>query len=144
MIGRASWVILGVMATTAAMGAAMVLPLLGAHKQALEEQPRVQALVETVVKGELATLRRHGNYSAIPFGSSDPGITLGTTERSAIVDYAIEARPISDDRIRIQAWPRPNALKDGHAAAVSYYVDLSANGKIAGQGWVGQDDNDDE
>ncbi|MFZ1991359.1 MAG: hypothetical protein WAW96_16490 [Alphaproteobacteria bacterium] len=144
MIGRTSWVIVGVMATTAAMGAAMVLPLLGAHRQAIEEQPRVQSLVETVVKGELETFNRHGGFSAIPFGSSDPGIVLGTTDRAAIADYAVEARPISDDRFRVQAWPRPNALKHGRAAAVSYYVDLSANGKIVDQGWVGQDDNDDE
>jgi len=142
MIGRTSWVVLGVVATTAAIGAAMVLPMLGAHEQALEEQPRVQSLVETVAKGELETLNRGGSYKAITFGSSDLSSALSALDHGAIADYAVEARLISDDRFRVQAWPRPTALKHGHAAAISYYVDLSADGKILDQGWVGQDGDD--
>jgi hypothetical protein len=142
MIGRASWIILGVMATTTAMGAAMVLPMIGAHRQALAEQPRVQSLVDTVVSGEIAALTKHGGYQKIPFGASDPDIALNAEGRAAIIDYAIEARQITEDRFRVQAWPRPKALDHGSAAAVSYFVDLSTSGKILDQGWVGKDDTD--
>lgn len=141
MIGRIGWITLGVMATTAAMGAAMVLPMIGAHRQALAEQPRVQQLVDTVVSGEVATLLAHGDFQAITFGASDAGLALDGEERAAIADYAVEARQISKNRFRVQAWPRPDALKHGRAAAVSYFVDLSAEGKIIDQGWAGQDDS---
>lgn len=144
MIGRTGWIILGIIGTVAALGAAMLLPMLGAHQQALEEQPRVQSLVESVANGELGALTRHGGYSPIGFGSNALGFALGPEDSAAIADYAVEARQISDDRFRIQAWPRPSALKHGHAAAISYFVDLSANGKILDQGWVGQDDDSDE
>lgn len=140
MIGRASWIIIGVMAATAAMGAAMVLPMIGAHRQALAEQPRVQSLVDTVVGGEIKALTIHGSFQAIPFGTNDPEIALDTASRASIADYAIEARHVSKNRFRVQAWPRPNALERGHAAAISYFVDLSASGDILDQGWVGQED----
>jgi hypothetical protein len=144
MIGRVGLVILGVLAATATLGAAMVLPVLGAHQQALKEQPRVQSLVETVVAGEIAARGTHGGYHLIPFGSSDPGIALGTNDRAAIADYAVEARQVSDDRFRIQAWPRPSALDRGRAAAVSYFVELSSDGKVLAQGWAGKDGDSDE
>ena len=140
MLGRVSWVIIGIMATTTAMGAAMVLPMIGAHRQALAEQPRVQSLVETVVAGEVEALGTHGVYKKISFGANDPGIALNVQNRLAIRDYAIEARQIADDKFRIQAWPRPKALAHGHAAAISYFVDLSASGKVLNRGWVGQDE----
>ncbi len=140
MIGRTSWILIGVMATTTAMGAAMVLPMIGAHRQALAEQPRVQSLVDTVVSSEIKALTVHGNYRKIPFGASEPDIALDADSHAAMTDYAIEARQISEDRFRVQAWPRPKSLERGHAAAVSYFVDLSASGQILDQGWVGQDD----
>lgn len=142
MIGRAGWVIIGVMATTAAIGAAMVLPMIGAHRQALAEQPRVQSLVDAIVGGEIKAMTVHGGFQKIPFGMIDPDIALDSEGHAAITDYAIEARQISEDRFRVQAWPRPKALDHGRAAAVSYFVDLSAKGEILNQGWVGRDDPD--
>ena len=62
MIGRAGWIILGVMATSAATGSVMVLPMIGAHKQALAEQPRVKSLVNDVVAGEIKILAQRGTY----------------------------------------------------------------------------------
>ena len=103
MIGRTNWVILGIAAAAGALGAAVVLPMVGAHQQALKEQPRVQSLVETVVAGEINTRVSRGRYSAIAFGSSETGIALGSSDRAAILDYAVEARQIADDRFRIQA-----------------------------------------
>ena len=141
MIGRAGWIILGVMATSAATGSVMVLPMIGAHKQALAEQPRVKSLVNDVVTGEIKILAQRGTYVLIEFGANDLGIALNSESHAAIVNYAVEARRTSDGRFRVQAWPRPVALEHGHAAAVSYYVDLSAGGKIIDRGWVGQDDS---
>ena len=144
MFGRPGWIILGVTGAIFAVGAGTVLSMLGAHEQALKEQPRVQSLVETIANGELNALSRHGGYSEISFGAGAASFKLDAQTAAAIADYGIEARQISDERFRIQAWPRPKALKHGHAAAVSYFVDLSANGKILDRGWVGQDDASDE
>jgi hypothetical protein len=116
-----------------------VMPLFAERQQAEAERPRVQALVETVVAAEIEQRKSGAGYFEVSFGGHLPGATLSLSDKEAVADYAIEARQGPDGAFRIQAWPRPEALRRGRAAAVSYYVDLSVGGAIIDEGWVGSE-----
>lgn len=126
----------GVVLATAILVGAMVLPLLLGEQHAASERPRIQSLVDSVVAAEVEKLKTESAYVPIAFGASNPEIGIPATDRRTIADYAIVARQVSSGAFRVQAWPRPSALASDHAAAVSYFVELSDDGRILTQGWL--------
>lgn len=122
------------------MVVSIILPVTFFKGRVAAQRERIISLVDAVVIIELEAQQRADNFIRISFQDNVSEFAYGLTDDYVTEHYAVEARYLPEGKLRVQAWPRPVALENNQAAALSYFVDLSDIGKIINSGWMPKQD----